>query len=319
MNSPRVTILVPARDEAADIAECLAAVLAQDHRLDRLEVVVIDGASSDGTATIARRALEAAGVRHIVLSNPDATTPSNLNVGLAEATGEVVCRVDARSFIPPDYVRRCAGVLSSRPDVAVVGGAQVAVPRGRGPVGLGIARALNNRFGMGLARYRRDAASGPSDTVYLGAFRTDQLRAAGGWDERFPSNQDFELNRRMSALGLVWFDSSLAVGYRPRASLRELALQYHRFGRSKVRYWQTTGDRPQSRQVALLGSPVVAMAAGAMLCAMPRRSRRVAAAAAAAAAVAFEVRGSLGPPAPLKAHGIGLLASAIVGGGWTLG
>ena len=114
------------------------------------------------------------------------------------------------------HVRRGA---PARPDVVVVGGAQIAVARDEDPTARGIARALNNRWGMGMSRYRRGAPSGPSDTVYLGAFRTEQLEAAGGWDEAFDTNQDFELNRRMGELGIVWFEASLEVGYRPRASL----------------------------------------------------------------------------------------------------
>ena len=136
-----------------------------------------------------------------------------------------------------------------------MGGSQVAVPRSDSTQDLGIARALNNKYGMGLSRYRRGARSGPSDTVYLGAFRTAELRRAGGWDERLATNQDFDLNRRMAEFGIVWFEAGLPVGYLPRASVAELFHQYHRFGRWKVRYWRTTGDRPQRRQLILLLGP----------------------------------------------------------------
>lgn len=249
---PTVTVLIPARNEARDIERCLAAVLAQDHPHDRLEVVVIDGGSDDGTADAATAALTHSDVAWKIVENPTGTTPSNLNAGLAVASGEVLCRVDARSIVPPHYVRRCAEVLDERSDVAVTGGAQVAVPRDRSARAVGIARALNNRFAMGGARYRAGARSGPSDTVYLGAFRTAAVRDAGGWDEYFETNQDYELNRRMGRRGLVWFDDRLEVGYLPRGSAAGLWRQYHRFGRWKVRYWRRTGDTPRRRQYAVL-------------------------------------------------------------------
>jgi succinoglycan biosynthesis protein ExoA len=317
---PTVTVIIPARNEAADIDACLARVLAQDHPLADLEVIVVDGDSSDDTADRARRALAGHGLFDgRVVANPGGATPANLNRGLADARGRILCRVDARSLIPPDYVSSCVRVLDDRPDVAVVGGAQIAVARGDSIRDLGIARALNNRYGMGLSRYRRGAASGPADTVYLGAFRTDELRAVGGWDERFATNQDFELNRRMGRFGAVWFEADLSVGYLPRASLSALFRQYHRFGRWKVRYWATTGDRPQPRQCVLVVAPLVgAVIAGLTI----RRGPRVACAgalAAGVAAVAVESRGCGGPDAGPAARVIAVAALAATSTGWLSG
>jgi succinoglycan biosynthesis protein ExoA len=262
---PLVTVVVPARNEAADIEGCIESVAAQDYPVNRIEVIVVDGVSPDGTAALAERALRRWDFGATsVLSNPEATTPSNLNVGLHKAKGEILCRVDARTRIEPHHVRTCVGILVERRDVAVVGGAQVAVPRDATSKARGIARALNNRWSMGGSRYRSSMASGPTETVYLGAFRTADLLQEGGWDERFPTNQDFELNRRMGRQGLVWFEASLRSGYLPRAGYRDLWRQYRRFGRWKATYWKLTGDRPQLRQLALLAVPMVA-ALGAMV------------------------------------------------------
>lgn len=253
---PLVTVLIPARDEARDIEGCLAAIAAQDYPPERMEVVVVDGGSIDGTAGVAAAAMASAPFNAArVIANPEGTTPSNLNAGLASATGEIVCRVDARTRVEPHYVRTCAAVLTARPEVAVVGGAQMAMLRDTGPVAAGIARALNNRWTMGGSRYRRSDTSGPSDTVYLGAFRRSDLSGIGGWDTRLPTNQDFDLNRRMSALGVVWFAASLKSGYLPRRSLAELWQQYRRFGEWKVRYWRLRQTTPSARQCALLGGP----------------------------------------------------------------
>jgi GT2 family glycosyltransferase len=318
---PLVSVLIPARNEARDIEHCLERIAAQDYPHERLEVIVVDGGSTDGTGDIARRVLAAGDFhRWVVHRNPTGGTPSNLNAGLALTTGLYLCRVDARSFVPPEYVRVCSKVLDERPDVAVTGGAQVAVAVGDDPWGVGIARALNNRWLMGLSRYRRAATSGPSDTVYLGAFRTEVLRAAGGWDERFATNQDFELNRRLGGLGLVWFEQGLAVGYRPRASLAQLARQYHRFGRWKARYWSVTGDRPRPRQLALLGAPLASLVGGAVMWWCGPRSRLPLVVAAAAGAVAAELRGPTGPRSrDPAAHAVSLAASAVVGASWLAG
>ncbi|MDQ4132805.1 MAG: glycosyltransferase [Actinomycetota bacterium] len=319
-SAPRVTVLVPARNEAAHIETCLEAIAAQNYPAHRLEVLVVDGNSTDGTPDRAAEAIERLDF-HLggVVVNAEGSTPSNLNLGLALATGEIVCRVDARSLIPAHYVSRCVELLTSRPDVAVVGGAQVAVPPRDDFVGTGIARALNNRWGMGFSRYRRGAKSGPADTVYLGAFRTADLRAAGGWDHRLPTNQDFDLNRRLGSRGLIWFDSSLEVGYVPRSNLPDLYRQYRRFGSWKMRYWRVTNDRPRPRQVVLITAPLGLAAALAIAVRQPQ-TRGPAVLALAAAGVAVEVFGAEHPErAPLTSHVVATAALSAVSAGWLLG
>jgi len=322
MSAPLVSIVVPVHDEAAHLPACLAAIGAQDHPHERLEViVVIDGATTDDSAAVAGAQLWPSDfARHLVIVNADGGTPGNLNLGLSRARGEVICRVDGRSRIPPDYVRRCADILTSRPEISVVGGAQVAVMPRRDARGAGIARALNNRWGMGGSRYRRGAPSGPTDTVYLGAFRAADLRAVGGWDAALPTNQDFDLNRRLARRGTVWYEASLAVEYVPRSTVGDLYRQYLRFGRWKVRYWRHTGDAPRSRQLALLlGVPAGTLLVGAGLAVAPDPARAALVAGVVAGACGIELVGSRRPHGGLVAHGWSAVALLVVAIGWLQG
>lgn len=318
-----VTVLIPARNEEADIERCLRAVLAQDHPHDRMEIVLVDGGSTDATATVARSVLASGDIPWKIVDNPVGTTPSNLNAGLAVASGEYLCRVDARSIIPVEYVRLCAELLADRSDVVVTGGAQVAVtgsPRTDSAVAAGIARALNNRFTMGGARYRSGAAAGPSDTVYLGAFRTSDLLAADGWNVTFATNQDYELNRRLGQRGVVWFDDRLQVAYIPRRTLRGLWTQYHRFGCWKSVYWRETGDRPQLRQVVpLAGAMTVGVGVVVLLASFPVRGVLTGGAVTSAAALLAVDR--LGSPIAERAteRVVGAAAIGVVGVAWATG
>ncbi len=204
----------------------------------------------------------------------------------------------------------------------VTGGAQVAIAVDDSARSVGIARALNNKYAMGGSRYRSGADSGPCDTVYLGAFRTAQLRSAGGWDEYFETNQDFELNRRLGRAGVVWFDSRLEVGYVPRQTITALWRQYHRFGRWKVRYWRRTGDRPQRRQWAMLGLAGGLPAVGAIVIARGRRRTMRTAGAAVVASAALRIAddlGSAGPANGIRPRSVAMAAMLVVGGGWAFG
>lgn len=314
---PTVTVVIPAHNEAPDIERCLSAVAHQDYPMERLEVVVVSGGSTDDTAARAQACLAAAPFGSSdVLTGTTGTTPSNLNAGLARATGDIVCRVDARSLIEPHHVRRCANVLAGRPDVAVVGGAQRAVARDASAVGLAIARALNNRWAMGGSAYRRATRSGPSDTVYLGAFRRRDLQRVGGWDERLATNQDFDLNQRLAGLGLVWFEATLRTGYLPRSTVSGLWAQYRRFGRWKVRYWRLTATSPSPRQRLLLAAPVVATTL------VVATSLRIGAAATglvvACGALLVDHAGSA-EPAPLRVRALATVLSGMVSLGWWTG
>ena len=73
---------MPARNEAATIAACVTSILAQEVE-GGLEVLVVDGMSSDRTAELA----EAAGA--VVVPNPDRVTPAALNRGLEAARGDI--------------------------------------------------------------------------------------------------------------------------------------------------------------------------------------------------------------------------------------
>src|SRR3989440_8466468 len=133
-----VTVVVPARNEEANLGPCLTSILEQDWR--NLQVLVVDGASTDGTARViqsfARR-----DPRVELLVNPDRTIPRSLNLALRAARGSWFIRVDAHASVPPDYVRRLVHHLESG-DWGGVGGRENgeggtpggrAVPGAQGP------------------------------------------------------------------------------------------------------------------------------------------------------------------------------------------
>lgn len=315
-----LSIVIPARNEQQSIADAIDAVLAQDVPHSTLEVVVVDGGSTDDTARIAKEALHRSDLaRWDVISNPVGTTPSNLNAGLRWADGDVLIRVDARSVIPADYARRMAAVLDD-PSIAVVGGHQCAsVTSTASDMHRGIARALENPFVNGGSRYRNHRAdSGPCDTAYLGVFRTEQLRSIGGWSEEFTSNQDFDLAQRMQSFGTIWYEAGLPVRYRPRSTHRDLLRQYRRFGAWKARYWNWTGDRPTARQVVLLAAPPLAAGVGlAALIRMPGRAALLLASAVAGLFV-IDAAGSH-DDAPIRSRLHAVVAMVVIGGGWWSG
>ena len=105
-NLPLVSFLLPIRNEVSFIRECLEAIRAQDYARDLLEIIVIDGASDDGTKDILAE-LSLQEPRLKVIENPARIVPAAMNLGLRLAQGEVIIRVDGHAVVPPDYARRC--------------------------------------------------------------------------------------------------------------------------------------------------------------------------------------------------------------------
>jgi len=252
-----VSVVIPARGAALLLADCLAAVLPQLRDAD--EVIVAAG--DDATATAARSVDDP---RVQVVHNPVGTTPAALNLAIAAARHPVIVRVDAQSRVPSDYRDRVVALLAGTGAVNV-GGRQVA--RGQRGVSVAIAAAMNARLGHGGASYRSGGRGGPVDTVYLGAFRADALHAVGGYDERFTTNQDAELNERLRrAGGTVWLDPALEVTYLPRRSLRALARQFANYGRGRA---MTARRHPGSLSRRQLAAPTLVLSLLGALMVLP--------------------------------------------------
>lgn len=226
---PSLSVVMPVREEAGSLRAAVAAVLDQRYP-GEMELVLAVAPSEDATEQVAR-SLADSEPRVRMVRNPAGSTPAALNRAIAAASGEVIARVDAHAELTPGYLTRAVEILEET-GAANVGGIQRAV--GTTPMQRAIAAAMSSRFGTGDARFHYGGAPGPIDSVYLGVFRAEVLRALGGFDEQLLRNQDYELNVRIRQRGeVVWFDPGLEVLYRPRASLRALASQYWQYGRWK--------------------------------------------------------------------------------------
>lgn len=255
-DSPRVSVIIPAREEAEHIEACVRSVLGQDIE-GGMEVLVVDALSADGTAMLAR----AAGAT--VVENPERVIPAALNRGLAAARGSVIVRFDAHAEMPPGYLSACLRALEEE-DAANVGGwCEV---RGSGPWGRALGRALASPLGIGNARLwrrpppgygRREIAS-----VHYGCFRRRILGELGGWREDLHVNEDFELDHRLRAAGgKVVFDPAIWSIYYPRESLAAIARQYHNYGRWKAEMLALAPRSLRGRQVAPPALLAIALAA----------------------------------------------------------
>ena len=227
---PRVSIVMPCRNEAAYIGPCLESVLATDYPLDRVEVLVADGRSDDGTREIVERcAARNPCVR--LLDNPARITPAALNTAIRIATGDVIIRMDAHGIYPRDYVSRLVDALQET-GADNVGGVVVTLPADDTPVARAIAVAFSHPLGVGNA-YFRIGVAGPRwvDTVPFGCFRRELFERVGMFDEDMVRNQDDEFNLRVIGRGgRILLLPDVVSRYYARRSLGAVARMFYQYG-----------------------------------------------------------------------------------------
>jgi len=242
---PDVTVVMPIRNEGAFLAKSLGAVLDQDYPAERMEVIVADGMSDDGT----REAVEALRRKHpnlVLLDNSGRIVATGLNAAIRQARGRFVVRVDGHTVIAPDYVRRCVEALE-RTGADNAGGRMNAV--GHGAFGEAVALATSSPFGVGGARFHYSEREEWVDTVYLGAWRREVFDRIGFFDEELVRDQDDEFNYRLRAHGgRVLLTPAVKSVYTVRGRPARLWRQYFEYGLWKVRVLQKHPRQMQPRQ-----------------------------------------------------------------------
>lgn len=247
--SMTVSVILPVRNECAFIEQGLGAILSQSYPAERIEVLVVDGMSEDGTRDIVRSYIRHNPERSIRLfDNPARFAPQAFNIGIQEARGDVVIIVGGHSQIASDYVRECVRALNAT-GADCVGGLLNTVGQTR--VARAISLAQSSPFGVGGVAFRTGVEKGTFvDTVAFGAYRKEVFQRIGLFDEELVRNQDDEFNFRLTqAGGRIWLEPAVRSVYYSRASLSRLWHQYFQYGAYKVRVMQKRGAVPAWRHL----------------------------------------------------------------------
>lgn len=220
---PLVSAIIPCRNEASWIARCVASVAANDYPRCRLEVLVVDGMSDDGT----RGVVEELAKQHPyvrLLDNPEQITSTAANIGIRASRGEVVVILGAHAEYAADYISRLVGWLRQS-GADNVGGVCVTRAGTETPMGRAIATGLTSRLGVGNAHFRL-GVSQPRlvDTVAFGCYRRSVFDRIGLFDEELTRNQDLEFNLRLRKHGgKILLVPDVTTQYYARDSLAKLA------------------------------------------------------------------------------------------------
>ena len=197
---PFVSVVIPCRNEARFLPRCLDSILSGDYPADRMEVLAVDGSSSDGTRECIRSYAQRDG-RVRLVENPQGTTPAALNRGIDAARGEVIARMDAHAAVAREYLSRAVAHLE-RSGADNVGGTMRTLAQEDGPWAGAIVAALTHPFGVGNS-YFRIGTGRPRwvDTVFGGCWRRQVFERVGRFNPELLRGQDLEFSLRLKAAG----------------------------------------------------------------------------------------------------------------------
>jgi cellulose synthase/poly-beta-1,6-N-acetylglucosamine synthase-like glycosyltransferase len=220
VTSPSVTVVVPAYNEAATLADTIRSLMLQTVRPE--EIIVVDDCSTDSTGTVAR----SAGAKVI---RPPVNTGSKAGAqtfALPEVRTELVVTVDADTVLAPDALERLLGAFSEPEVVAACG---FVVPRRVRTIW---ERGRYVEYLFAFTWYKRLQDYYEKPLISSGCFsmyRTNTLRQMGGWSDRTLAED----------VDLTWslYQAGLRVRFVPEAVALPVEPPNFAFLRRQLRRW----------------------------------------------------------------------------------
>lgn len=250
-----VTIIIPCRNEERFIGKCLDSIIANDYPKDnhypkdKLEVLIVDGMSNDGTREVIKGYLEQYPFIRI-LDNPKKITPVAMNIGITKAKGDFVVMINSHAIIDRNFLKNGIECIQ-KTNANAVGGRLNTINEGEGIMAKAIPLSTDSIFGAGGRRYRsRNEEGFVSDTLPYCIYPKEVFTKIGLIDEELIRDQDEEFNYRLiKSGGKIFYSPSIKSLLHLRPNLPKLWHQHLQYGYFKVRVAQKVGTILTWRQL----------------------------------------------------------------------
>lgn len=212
MEQPLVSVLISAYKHERYIEACVRSVLAQTY--PRIELIVLDDGSPDGTAAVLQRLHDeaaAAGKPFTFIAKQNSGLSDTLNQALALASGKYVCQFGSDDIMLPDKTAKQVAFMEAHPDVAVCGGNALNIDSD----GKVLEKRQKNPPQREITFEHLFANTGPGIVASTCMIRKDVLDREGGWNPAIPLEDMY-----------LWFKLT-SRGYR-MVGLGEILMHYRK-------------------------------------------------------------------------------------------
>lgn len=230
---PRVSVVIPMRNEEEYIGRCIESVISQDYPKELIEVIVVDGGSDDGSLQIVRKLAEEYS-NITLLGGRGINCPAAMNIGIKNGRGELISKIDAHGYVASDFLSMGVRHLSKGDSIKCVGGPIRPAPESF--IAKANALARSSIFGVGRGIYSMGEKPQFAETVQCGTYKKDIFEEIGLFDESLQFGEDEEINWRIIRNGYkIFVTPEIRFFYFPRNSFRKLYRQYFNYGMLRVR------------------------------------------------------------------------------------
>ncbi len=212
--SVKVSFIIIAFNSEKVIDKSLTCLQKQTFPHNQIEVILVDGLSSDGTKKIMLdyKQNDSSFSRVVVKDNPKKYLACGWNVALKEATGEIILRVDAHTEFPSDFISKNVECIESGQDIC--GGKVLSILEDDSSLNRAILESENSMFGGGFSFFRRGEVARYTNTLAFAAYKKSVFDRVGYYNENLVRTEDNEMHFRMQELGYKFYFNPSIISYR---------------------------------------------------------------------------------------------------------
>jgi GT2 family glycosyltransferase len=196
-------------------------IINNGYPLDLLEILVVDGQSTDGTREIVKQyEKKCSAVKYI--ENPKRILASAWNIGIKNGKGDIIMALNAHGVFRKGYISSCIEHLNKY-DADYVGGIIVTLPRQDVFLDKAVVTVLSHPFGVGNSYFRIGLNKARwADTAAFGGYRKKIFQKTGLFNEELARSQDMEFHLRLKRAGCkILLAPDMICDYYIRSNFRD--------------------------------------------------------------------------------------------------
>lgn len=203
MNShiPSFAFIIPCFNEEGYLQQAVEAIISNGYPLENLDILIVDGGSTDNTLCIAEKLSEKYEIVR-VFKNPKKILASAWNIGIENSNSDFIIAGNAHAKIEKNHFSKLAD-LSLKYTADCYAPMLITHPQDDTAFGKAVGGMMSHKFGVGNSEFRTSTGGEPIyvDTAHLGAYKQEVFMSGFRYNEEMVRSQDVELHKRLRLSG----------------------------------------------------------------------------------------------------------------------